>query len=347
MRFPRVRLLSLRALGRGLLLVGAAALVGPAQAQQAKPGLLTGRVVTADGTPLGDAVLKATQGPRTVSAQSTAAGEYRLGGLGTGRWSVSVRRLGFLPRIVEVELPGDGLRTDITLEARSTASDAALTAAGWVGIRGVVGDARSVTPLAGALVRLLGSDTATTSDSVGEFALPLPRARDVVLRVERMGYTTQVVTATVPPGEFVTVLVGLDSASTPSLDAWAWKDLDARLKYATPRAAMIGFAELQASNMPTLWSALENATTIRRQRIVITRAACIFINGIPRPGVPVDAIFTREVEFVEVYPPGSEITRTLMRAWPLGGACGVRDNSAMRFSDSRQTAQFISVWQRP
>lgn len=343
-RVPRA---IVHALLPALLLLGATAALASVGAQQSRPGLLTGRIVATDGTPLGDAVLRATQGTRAVEAVSTPKGDYRLGGLGTGRWNVSVKRLGFVPRLIEVDLPAAGLRQDIVLEPRSATGDGALVAANWVGIRGVVGDAKRVTPLPGALVRLLGSDTATTSDSAGEFALPLPRAREVVLRVERTGYTTQVVTATVPAGDYATVLIGLDTARNASLDAWIWRDLDARLKYATPRAALVGAAELQATNRPTLWSALENAPTVLRQRIVITRAACIFVNGIPRPGVPVDALFTADIEFAEVYPPGSELTRTLMRAWPINGECGVRDDSAMRFADSRQTAQFISVWQRP
>lgn len=317
----------------------------PLQAQQLRPGLLVGRLVAPDGEPIADAVLRATKGSKTIIAYSEGDGDYRLGGLGTGAWTVSIRRLGFVARILDVDLPAAGLRRDLTLERRTPTRDSALVAANWIGVRGVVGDARRETPLAGAVVVLLGADSNTHSDSLGEFALPLPRARAIALRVERAGYLTRLVTATIPEGSYLHLDISLDTATAAPRDAWLWRDLEARLKYATPRAAQVDFAELQKIGATSLWVALESAPTIIRKSILITRRACIFVDGIPRPGVPVDALVATDLELVEVYPPGSELTRTLARAWPLHGECGVQGSTAMRFGNERQTAQFISVWQ--
>jgi len=330
-----------------LLLLGTSLpLAAPVAGQTLRPGLMVGRLLTPQGEPIGEAVLRATRGPRTIVAYSEDDGDYRLGGLAAGTWTISVRRLGFAPRVIEVDLPAEGLRRDLTLEPRAPALDSELVAEGWVGVRGVVGDARRESPLSGAVVVLLGADASTNSDSVGRFALKMPRGRPAVLRVERAGFLTRLVSTTVPDGGYADVDIGLDTALKAPLDAWLFRDLNQRLKYATPRAAFVGFEELQLTGMPSLWSALEHSQTIIRKTIVISRSACIFVNGIPKPGVPVDAIFTANVEFVEVYPPGSELTRTLQRSWPLQGECGARGGLNVRAANPRQTAQIISVWER-
>jgi hypothetical protein len=50
-----------------------------------------------------------------------------------------------------------------------------------------------------------------------------------------------------------------------------------------------------------------------------------------------------DVEFVELYPAGTDLTRTLALKWPPRGACG---NGVSTVSGSRnsQTVQFVSVW---
>lgn len=326
---------------------GALTAARPLSAQQIRPGLILGRVVDADGAGVGDAVLRATQGPRTILAYTDRDGDFRLGGLVGGAWTISVRQLGYRPLAVEVELPGEGLRRDFTIERTIAVLDPALVSAKWSGVRGVVGDARRVTALSGASIRLLGSDATASTDSAGGFALPLPGGRDVLLRVERAGFATRLVSATVPAEGYVELEIPLDTAVRAARDYWVWRDLDARLKYATPRAAQVSRQELAATDAVSLEAALARSRSVARAGVRITRGACVFVNGIARPGQPIDAIDADAVEFVEAYPPGTDLTRTLVMRWPPGGQCGVPDGSARpTASDSKQTAQFLSVWLR-
>lgn len=345
--FPRPGRPSLRiALGAAACCL-ALLVASPLVAQQLRPGLMVGRVLDAEGAGVGAAVIRATQGPRTLIAFTEDDGDFRLGGLGGGTWTVAIRRLGYRPLAVELSLPGEGLRRNFTLETATTTLDPVLVAARWSGVRGVVGDARRVTPLAGASIRLLGSDANTGSDSLGAFALPLPGGRDVVLRVQRAGFVTRLVTAIVPENGYVEIDIPLDTSPRAPRDAWVWRDLDQRLKYATPRAAMIGRDEIAASDAISLGTALALARSTTRLGLVINRRACVFVNGIARPGFPVDAIDAGDVEFVEAYPPGSELTRSLAMRWPPGAACGVPDGT-IRASGAgeKQVVQFVSVWLR-
>jgi hypothetical protein len=59
----------------------------------------------------------------------------------------------------------------------------------------------------------------------------------------------------------------------------------------------------------------------------------------------VDAIRAADVEFVEAYPEGSDLTRTLASRWPANAVCGI-GSLARRASDRRREAQYVVVWLR-
>lgn len=330
-----------------LVLVLGATVADPLPAQQLRPGLLVGRITGPDGEPVAGAILRATQGARTLLAETEDDGDFRLGGLDAGVWTIAIRRLGFRPLVVELELPASGLRRDLALEPTTVALDPVLVAAKWTGIRGVVGDARRIAPLAGATVRVLGADGSAGSDTLGNFALPVEGGRSVVLRVERTGFETRLITARVPREGYLELDVPLDTALRDAKDAWVWRDLDQRLKFATPRAARITREEIEETDAFNLGGALPLTDSAIRAGLVINRRACVFVNGVAKPGFPVDAILAGEVEFVEVYPPGAELTRTLALRWPPNAPCGVPDGT-MRApaAGARQVAQFVSVWLR-
>jgi hypothetical protein len=227
----------------------------------------------------------------------------------------------------------------------SLALDPILVAARWTGVRGIVGDARRISPLAGARVRLLGSEVASGSDTLGNFALPVRGGRDLLLRVERAGYTTRIMSVSVPKEGYVQLDVPLDTVAEPARDTYIWRDLDQRLKYATPRAVLVSRQEIAGTEAVSLGAALTAVASVNDRGVVINRRACVFVNGVARPGFPVDAILAADVEFVEAYPPGTDLTRTLALKWPPGAACGVTEGTVVS-GDKRQVAQFVSVWLR-
>lgn len=316
-------------------------------AQPLRAGLLSGRVIDTAGAPVANAVLRATQGARTVIAEADGDGDFRIAGLAGGMWTVSIRRLGFRPVALDIEMPAEGLRRNFTLEGNAPTLDPQLIAAKWTGVRGVVGDARHVAPLAGAQVRLLGSDATTASDSLGHFALPLPGGRDIVLRVERAGFAARLISVAVPENGYVELDVPLDTTLQAPRDLWIWRDLDRRLKFATPRSVQVSRDEIAATDAASLGGALSLARSVASRGVVINRRACVFVNGVARPGYPVDAIRANDVEFVEAYPPGSDLTRSLALRWPPNATCGVPDGTIQAHSaGARQVVQFVGVWLR-
>ena len=214
------------------------------------------------------------------------------------------------------------MRRDLFVETARVALDPVLVAAKWTGVRGIVGDARRITPLPGATVSILGSDASAGADSLGQFALAVPGGRTVLLRVERAGYATRLVSVRVPAERYLDVELGLDTLGRPSRDLWIWRDLDQRLKYATPRAALVDRDELEASDAVSLGTALQLAASVQKLGLVVNRRACVFVNGVPKPAYPVDAILAGNVEFVEVVSRREVVQRTWERGAGETWACG-------------------------
>ncbi len=341
-----------------VLIIGLALVAIPARAQTPREGMLTGRLIGPDSTPVRDAIVRATQGPNTVIARSNDQGVYRLTGLYAGQWTITARRLGFSPFMDRVFFDPRGMRRDYLMRELVATLDPVLVTDRWTGVRGVVGDIRFLSPLADARVEVLGGTDGVRTDSAGRFAVPLAPGTEVVLRVEREGYDRQVVTATVPATGYLELDVALDTLRGERRDQLVWADLDKRLKFATHRGAWVGREELMRSDATRLDAALTESGTLTLKGLVVTRRACLFVDGVARPGVGVDAVLAGDVEFVEVYPAGADLTNTLASRWPPRAECGapagfVRGGAGTavergsRRGTDPQFAQFVAVWTRP
>jgi hypothetical protein len=310
--------------------------------------MLTGQLLTGDSAVVRDATLRATQGAQTIVARSGRDGVFRLAGLGEGEWTITVRKLGFAPALDRVTLPPGGLRRDYIMREAVATLDPILVSERWTGVRGIVGDIRKLSPLDGARVEVVGEDAQTTTDASGRFALPMAPGTEVLLRVEAEGFVRGMYSLEVPAEGYLEIEIPLDTLREATRDWMAMEDLERRLKFATPRAAIVGREQILRSDATRLDDALNEAPGLTRQGIIVNRSACLFVDGIPRPGFPVDAVPAGLVEFVEVYPPESDLSNTLASRWPPRAACGAPGASQRGMSPSarRQLAQFVAVWMR-
>ena len=290
-------------------------------------------------------MIRVSRGATIHLEEGEGDGDFRIEGVAVGRWQVSVRRDGFAPLVLEIEMPAGGMRRDFTLFEMAATLDSAILASGWTGVRGSVNDSRGNAALAGASVRLMGMEGNASSDSTGRFALPLSGERDFILRVGRTGYATRLVTGRTPATGYSVLEVPLDTSDAEGRDYWIWRDLERRLRYATPRAAQMTRAEIEQTGATSLGSALEAGRSVAGRGLLVTGASCLFVNGLPRPGATVDAIRASDVEFVEAYPEGTDLTRTLASRWPSSAVCG-NGGLSPRPSDPRREAQYVVVWLR-
>jgi hypothetical protein len=305
---------------RRLMLAALALTLGavPAlEAQATREWTLTGRLTEPDGKAIDDATIRVTQGPRTLVARTDRRGAYRVESVGEGTWIVAVRRVGYRPTLDTITFDPKGMRRDYTLERATTSLGAVVVNGTWTGVRGVVGDIRLMKPLEGARVVVMSDrGTPVETDADGRFAAPLAPGTDVVLRVEREGYLRRIVTATVPANGYIELDIPLDTLRGDGRREFiAFEDLESRLAWASPYAALVNRAELARSDASRLSLALRESGTLAAKGL-LGASGCLFVNGQAKPGFPVDLVPIEDVELVEVYPKGGDNSRTLSHRWP-------------------------------
>jgi hypothetical protein len=77
----------------------------------------------------------------------------------------------------------------------------------------------------------------------------------------------------------------------------------------------------------------------------VARSACVFVDGVARPALPVDMVDPQRVEFIEVYAGGADRSGLLARRWPPRAECGA-GGSPLRNVGNTQVVQFVVIWTR-
>jgi hypothetical protein len=332
---------------RLLALACAAAATFPGRSLTAQDAnrAMTGRVRDSAGAPLADVSVRLSRDTTTIVARTDNQGRFRFTGLVDGDYMLSALRVGFSPVAEPVTITRDGVHRELVITARTPVLDSVLVRAQWTGVRGIVFDARNLTPIAGARVQLMGTDSVVRSDADGTFAIGWPRGRAVVVRVERDGFLPVLRSADIPDKGYVELDLPLDMATRNARDLIEQKDLQLRLKLAGAQAVFVTGADLRRSGALSAKEAFYESTSGRRSGVSITRQTCVFVNGQPRPGFPFDALRAADIEFLEAYPGNAENSRTLLHRWPPGAPCGA-PGPTERLGDPRSRAQVVSVWTR-
>jgi hypothetical protein len=311
---------------------------------------MRGVVRTAEGVPIEEALLTLARDTGDVAQVRTLrSGAYTIPKLTAGSYMLSVRRIGYETRRLPVRV-GEGrvLTFDVSLAALPITLEAARVEADWTGVIGVVGNYENMEPVDGVRFMPLGSTDTIRSDANGRFVLPVPEGGTGALRVERPGYAPRLVSYRVRPGERVELAVLIDSGPSAPKDTWVWKDLAQRHNWSTPRSVRVARSELLATGAHNLLVALEQSATVQASGMIFSRSACLYVNGQPRPGFPVDALLTERVEYVEGYAVRGDLSRSLQLRWPRNAECGAPGgNPAIRRAiETGQGVQFIAVWLR-
>lgn len=329
------------------VLMGAVA-AGGAGAQGSPLRDITGRVTGPDGRGIASVLVRAQQGDDVREARSDSLGQYRVIGVWAGTWTVTTRRIGYVSDSASVRVIDAGLRHDRQLVPAATRVGAQVITAAWAGVRGVVGD-RTYQPLSGATVELVGREVRGAVSPEGTFALPHTPGAPVLLRVRAPGHETRLVSARVPADGSVelsvelSVLLDVQQGNGASLVVA--DELDMRMAWSSPLSAYLTREDVLESGTRDLRLALELAPAVNRKGLRVDRTACVFVDGLPRPGMPIDAFNPEQVEFVEMYAGAADRSGLLARRWPARGACG-NGGTAMRTVGNTQSVQYIVLWLR-
>lgn len=263
-------------------------------AQDGAATVVRGSVVDKDGRPIENADVAIEQLQRRV--RSAADGQFVFVDVKSGKYTVSVRSIGFASASSKITVKDSAVSVKFVLERRSFTLPARVTTASRGGLSGVIADT-GYAPLADARVRVIGFEGEALTDSRGAFFLPVRPGRYLV-RIEREGYARQIVGVTIPESEgrevaaFMTPQKGKDN---PQIGANLF-DLRQRMILAGPaRTQVFTREDIDKFGRPdVLW-------LVRGAAGYPVGADCaVIVNGGPRREqlwrIPSD-----DVEFVEVY----------------------------------------------
>jgi hypothetical protein len=249
-------------------------------------------------------------------------GRFRFIGVSVGDFRLRVLRIGFQPHDTTVSVGGTSLEVDIRLRRLTTLREVEVVSR-RTGVYGTVMGRDSLKPLAGARVELLGGRAGDTTDASGAFAMEPKNAGTYMLRVTRAGYDTRLISVRVPKDTGVGIDLVL-RPGTPALDAhmeMLWADMAQRINWKGVEAAVVGREEL-LSRGKDLQMAIKFAPSYAKKGIFIDERACIYVDGVARPYATIGEFNVDDVESVEVYPRGSELSKNLMWRWPAKLPCG-------------------------
>ena len=276
-------------------------------------------------------------------------GRVMFAEVSAGSYELRIIRVGYQPIARWVSIGTSDTTLVVTMHPTvARLADVEVRARRTTGISGKVGRAADWVPVAGAIVVIFGGRTMRT-DSAGSFEAPEVRPGGHMLRVSRAGFVPQMRSVTVPPAAMVELAFLLDTGRAPVGREALVVDLDQRQRWRGSESAMIPREELARYGRLGLGEALRGAPSFVRKSLVLSSGACVFVDGEPRPGWPLDAFDASEVEAVEVYAGRSEMSNTLRSRWPSGIPCGSGATPPAR-GPARRTPGAVSmvvIWLKP
>jgi hypothetical protein len=264
---------------------------GPATPMPA-PRVIVGLVTDESNRPLEGIAITISK-PRRV-ARTNAKGEFRIDSIEPGKYSITVRRIGFEPAATEIEVKQSGGSARICMAEEATHLAPLTTSVFRGGLSGTISDTTYML-LPGAEVRAQAANAVATTDSAGEFFLDLKKGEYAVV-VQKKGYGRQIVSVSIPADSGRKIAVWLGRA-----DGWDNRmasDLDdmQRRKLLLPgsRYKVLTHEGLSSTSMN-----LEQS--IRVKSVANVSDECdVMIGGSGGVTVPLWSLQKEEVEFIEI-----------------------------------------------
>jgi hypothetical protein len=293
-----------------------------AGAQDTSPNL-RGKVISISGNPI-DGVEVRVEGTQMIT-RTGHDGTYGFVNAPKGSQVLLFRLLGYLPAKSLVRVPNVDIPITTMLPTPRNLDTVRVTAALNV-LAGVVVDERN-RPVAGAAVEMVsGANLSTTTDSSGWFTFTSVRSGTVLVRARKLGFTP--VTTSLRLEDWRGVVIHLeaidekmsaskleDVSGFGNSNTFAWRETQQRLAMKSSRGIVIPREELEPFDDFPLGQAIQRTPTGSSETSDLNAAStniCVLINGRTMVGPSSLGNYrTEDVEFVELYPPGTEASGTV------------------------------------
>lgn len=211
------------------------------------------------------------------------------------------------------------------------------------GVLGIVVAQETFSPLANATVTVMRTSARTRTGSDGKFTLFGISPGGHIVWASAPGRLPTTIPVVVPRDTTVELLVSLIPLSAPGARRLAQPLADFELRTRTAartNSALVPRQELVGHGV-NLGTALRYAPSFLRAGLRFDEAACLYVDGLPRPGLTVYDIDPDEVEAVELYAPRAFLSQQRLRAWPRGFPCG---SPGVRIFPGGDRVSTIVVW---
>lgn len=293
---------------------------------------VSGTVRDEIGQPVREALVVLDAETTPMRARTGDDGRYRIDRVPIGGHEFQVVRIGFRPHRSTITVADSGATVDVTLDHSPILLDTIAVRVSRTGIHGIV-TTRGISllpheprPLRGAIVEVLDTPYRTTTGADGRFSLAAIRegAYSLLVRVDR--YQSRVVPAYVPPdgGVELTIVVDSTIADWQRREDMELREISRRIREANNPSAFVSAAELAVPEGTTLKVALREApSTLSRGLLIRDDFSCVYVDGVPRPGMTVADFLAEDVHAVEVYGVDAKgRTQAPVRRWQMGTFCG-------------------------
>ena len=303
---------------------------------------VTGRVVAIGGIPVAGIEVK-LEGT-SHSARTDTQGAFAILGAPGGAQELTFRGIGYLPARAAIRVPEKSLDIKVTMLPAPTMLDTVKVREHINVLSGVVVD-ENERPVAGATIQVITGEKQTlTTGEDGWFTLTALREGVVVFRTRKEGYYAT--NTAVRMNEWRGVVVHIETLDG-KLSKWrqadaagesnnaliAWHDAGLRLSMKSSRAVVISEEELAPFADLSLGQALKWTKGGAALAFDIQNAngqICILLDGRrPLGSTTLDSWRAGELEMVELYPPGTELSGTAARYLRTSG-CRTSPNPGMR-----------------
>ena len=275
---------------------------------------------------------------------SDADGSFRFTKTTPGTYTLSARRLGYAPVRATITVVENGAPL-IILMSRVTPLDTVRVQPG-TGIYGEVGTLRTLRPLAGADIQVVGVGTRLKTDSAGRFFLALRNAGAYVVRARMPGYASQTMSVSLRRDSTVGLMMLLDSASGGSSNAYemAWTGFADRARLRGSMSALVSRSDLLRNGDISLIDAIQRSPGVADKQLRFGPVVCLFIEGRPAAATPIGSLDPESIEAVEVYTADrrSDETRSLARA-SRGYECNATGLAETGTPD-RNRIRWVVIW---
>lgn len=333
---------------------------------QDSAGTVRGVVRNETGRPVEYALVSFEPAGANRQVRTDRDGRFSILGASPGQRAIRVTFVGYRPLDRTVQVPVGVVDIEVTLERLVTTLAGVEVTARRTGLYGSVIAKDSLLPVPGARIEVLGARSSDTTVADGTFNLPKLKPGSYVVRVRHTQFESRIISIVVSAdrGTELDLVVERGILSRDAHMEQFYRELDSRVHWQGTTAALISREDLKGEPTTSLDAAIIRAPGFMKASFYPGRegleGACLFVDGVARPGAKISDFAIEEIEAIEVYGPPmnrSDPTGTLAARWPPRAMCGVSmgpraafetggNAGSVRLSASAIPVRFAVVWLR-